>query len=194
VARPVDSATRRPYDPFMGITFGSLVDDDGWFPMFGAVSGQVDFETGEHRRIDASNATFHWSDGGSLANAPVDMPATFADGMFLTSKPIDVPGFNRNPLRVRPHFRVPRHHHNLPEMILVFRGTYIIGYEEDGKEVARTVGPGEYFISRPGTPYTMTAGPEGVTYIETWPVPASHLHTWWYDWGWIDRAGWPGGD
>jgi hypothetical protein len=177
----------------MGITFGDITSDDGWEPMFGAESvGQVDLETGERRRIDQSNGTFHYADGGSLANSPVDMPATFADAMFIPTKPVDTKHFNRGPLRVRPNWRVPRHHHNLPEMILIFQGQYTITHEVDGVEVDTVVGPGDFFVSRPGTPYTMTAGPEGVTYIETWPVRASYLHTWWYDWGWIGRPGWVG--
>ena len=39
------------------------------------------------------------------------------------------------------------------------------------------MGPGQCFLSRAGTPYTMTAGPEGVTYIETWPSPVTELET-----------------
>jgi hypothetical protein len=164
----------------MGIRFGNLCDDDGWVPGWSW--------------SDASFEKFHWADGGSLVNSPAELPATFAGNWFRTSQPIDFPRFNRNPLRCGPNFRVPRHHHNLPEMILVFRGEYHIAHEKDGKEVTRRVGPGEYFISQPGTPYTMTAGPEGCTYIETWPVPVVNLHTWWYDYGWIGRAGWNGDD
>jgi hypothetical protein len=33
----------------------------------------------------------------------------------------------------------------------------------------------------------MTAGPEGVTYIETWGVPVTELKTVWYDHGWVRR-------
>ena len=50
-----------------------------------------------------------------------------------------------------------------------------------------TIGPGEYFLSRAGTPYTMTAGSEGVTYIETWPSPLPKLLTYWHDEGWVHR-------
>jgi hypothetical protein len=30
----------------------------------------------------------------------------------------------------------------------------------------------------------MTAGPEGVTYIETWPEPVALLETYWHEGGW----------
>ena len=33
----------------------------------------------------------------------------------------------------------------------------------------------------------MTAGPEGVTYIETWPEPVTALETYWHDVGWVHR-------
>jgi hypothetical protein len=33
----------------------------------------------------------------------------------------------------------------------------------------------------------MIAGPECVTYIETWSVPVPKLKTVWYDRGWIHR-------
>jgi hypothetical protein len=49
------------------------------------------------------------------------------------------------------------------------------------------VKPGCFFTSRAGTPYTMTAGPEGVTYIETWGTPVTSLKTVWYDFGWVRR-------
>jgi hypothetical protein len=33
----------------------------------------------------------------------------------------------------------------------------------------------------------MTAGPEGVVYIETWPAPIRELTTTWHDSGWVRR-------
>jgi hypothetical protein len=35
----------------------------------------------------------------------------------------------------------------------------------------------------------MTAGPEGVTYIETWPNSVRTLETYWHDVGWVHRDG-----
>ena len=119
--------------------------------------------------------TYYWEDGGLLNDAPVDFDATFAENMFVSTKPIDFMTFYRNPLKVVPNFTVPRHLHNIDETIIVFKGEFV------------TVKPGCFFTSRAGTPYTMTAGPEGVTYIETWGVPVSKLKTVWYDFGWVRR-------
>lgn len=156
----------------MPLEFASLVDDAGWVPM----------------NLDQQNSpTYLWADGGLLADAPVDFAATFAQNMWTFTLPIHLPWFNRNPLRVVPNFMVPRHEHNIDETIVVFKGEYVIEYGEGEDLRSVRVGPGNFFTSRAGTPYTMTAGPEGVTYIETWGVPVTRLKTVWYDHGWVHR-------
>jgi mannose-6-phosphate isomerase-like protein (cupin superfamily) len=154
------------------LIFDDLVADADWVPM----------------DLDQQKfPSYFWKDGGLLADAPVDFAATFDGAMWVTAKPIDVPRFNRNPLRVRPNFTVPRHHHNVDEMLFVFAGEYNIEHYESGEPETVRVGPGDVFLSRAGTPYTMTAGPEGVTYIETWPKPVRELETVWHDVGWVHR-------
>jgi mannose-6-phosphate isomerase-like protein (cupin superfamily) len=164
------------------ITFGDLVADADWIPM--NLTGQQ------------QNPSYFWNDGGLLADAPVDFDATFGQNMFTTfgdgptvsgTKQIDFPAFNRNPLRVVPGFTVPKHHHNIDEMLLCFAGEYFIETYDTPEPKTVRVGPGDVFLSRAGTPYTMTAGPEGVTYIETWPVSVRELETYWYDFGWVRR-------
>ena len=90
-------------------------------------------------------------------------------------------------MRVLPNFVVPRHHHNIDETIIVFKGEYKTEFGDPGNLESVLVRPGCFFTSRAGTPYTMTAGPEGVTYIETWGVPVNKLKTVWYDHGWVHR-------
>ena len=157
----------------MGITFASLVDGNDWVPM------ELDTQS--------QSPVYYWADGGLLRDSPADFKATFAENMFMTTKPINVPAFNRNPLKTVPNFVVPRHHHNMDEMIFVFQGEYSIDHGEGDDREITVVKPGECFLSRAGTPYTMTAGPEGVTYIETWPRPVTELETTWYDVGWVHR-------
>ena len=165
-------ASRRQYIDRMPITAASLLDDEGWVPM----------------PLDQQhNPSYYWEDGRLLADAPVDFRATFDGAMWVTGKPIDVRAFNRNPLRVRPNFVVPRHHHNVDETVFVFQGEYTIEHGDVDNPESVRVGPGCFFTSRAGTPYTMTAGPEGVTYIETWGVPLIKLKTVWYDVGWVRR-------
>ena len=161
----------------MTLVHANLVSDDGWVSMTERATSDQQL-----------NPSYLWAGGGLLADAPVDFAATFADNMLLCTKPIDVPGFNRNPLRCVPNFTVPRHEHNIDETIIVFQGEYTIefGDDEDNQESVR-VTPGCFFTSRAGTPYTMTSGPEGVTYIETWGVPVPMLKTVWYERGWVPR-------
>jgi mannose-6-phosphate isomerase-like protein (cupin superfamily) len=155
----------------MSFTAASLVDDEGWKPM----PDQQHYPS------------YYWEDGRLLADAPVDFAATFGENMLLTTKPIEFRAFNRNPLRVLPNFMVPRHHHNIDETIIVLAGEYRIEFGDPGNPESVLVRPGCFFTSRAGTPYTMTAGPEGVTYLETWGVPVKDLKTVWYDHGWVHR-------
>jgi mannose-6-phosphate isomerase-like protein (cupin superfamily) len=156
----------------MSIIAASLVTDDGWAPM---------------EEDQQNNPSYYWEDGRLLADAPADFAATFAGAMFITKKPIKVGQFNRNPLKVIPNFVVPRHHHNIDETIIVFKGEYTIEYGDVDNPESVVVRPGCFFTSRAGTPYTMIAGDEGVTYIETWGVPLPKLKTVWYDHGWVHR-------
>jgi hypothetical protein len=161
----------------VAIDFFNLVDDIDWVDM----------------PVKQTYSKYLWHAGGPLGDAPVDMAATFAGGMQISTK-IDRT-FNQNGLRCSPNFVVPRHHHNIPELIIVLKGEFTIEYGgEFGGEFGtdedlqrRRVCAGGQFISQPGTPYTMIAGPEGVTYIETWPEPMVTLETVWYDHGWIPR-------
>jgi mannose-6-phosphate isomerase-like protein (cupin superfamily) len=156
----------------MPIIADSLVTDEGWVPMSLDQQG---------------NPSYYWEDGRLLADAPVDFAATFAENMWVSTKPIDLRRFNRNPLKVLPNFMVPRHQHNIDETIIVFKGEYKIEFGDPDHPESVIVRPGCFFTSRAGTPYTMTAGPEGVTYIETWGVPVTKLKTIWFDHGWVHR-------
>jgi mannose-6-phosphate isomerase-like protein (cupin superfamily) len=156
----------------VGIIFADLLDGGDWVPL------SLDQQ---------SFPSYLWNDGGSLADAPVDFAATFDGAMWMSRKPIEIPVFNRNPLRVRPNFVVPKHHHNFDEMLCVFAGEYSITYDDGGESKTVIVRPGDVFVSHAGTPYTMTAGPEGALYIETWPGPIRQLTTTWHDVGWSKR-------
>jgi hypothetical protein len=51
----------------------------------------------------------------------------------------------------------------------------------DNDEKARITGPGGFWVAEESMPYTMTAGPEGATYLETWTEPISLIETYWHD-------------
>jgi mannose-6-phosphate isomerase-like protein (cupin superfamily) len=168
--------TEKGHDSYivaMPFSVDSLLTDTDWIPM--SLKGQQE------------SPTYYWEDGGLLKDAPVDFDATFAENMWVSTKPIQFMTFFRNPLKVVPNFTVPRHLHNIDETIIVFKGEYKIEFGDPADGQFVTVKPGNFFTSRAGTPYTMTAGPEGVTYIETWGTPVTSLKTVWYDFGWVRR-------
>jgi mannose-6-phosphate isomerase-like protein (cupin superfamily) len=158
----------------MGMHFDSLLDPTVWEPM----------ETEQQQYSEC----YYWHDGRKLNDSPADFVETFRDAMWVSLESMDVGAFNRSPLKVRPNFVVPRHHHTTKEMIFIFEGTYSIEYGSLENPETVVVGPGQFFLSHPGTPYTMTAGPEGVTYIETWPQHVTGGgDTIWYDVGWVHK-------
>ena len=59
----------------------------------------------------ASTSSRSPSTSGSMAacyaDSPADFAATFDGAMWMTTKPIDVRRFNRNPFACGPHFVVP---------------------------------------------------------------------------------------
>jgi hypothetical protein len=158
----------------VSIDFFNLLDDEGWVPL------SVD---------EASVASFR-ADGRPLSDAPVDIGAMF-DGAMWRSTKIDR-AFNLCGLRCRPNFTVPRHHHNLRQLIIVCGGELFVEHGDRGGEETspldrRRVGAGQFFVSDAGTPFTTTAGPEGAIYIATWPAPVATLETYWHEDGWISR-------
>lgn len=145
----------------MPIDFLDLLDGDGWAPA-GLDPGGLD-QSG-HR----------WSEGGSLADAPVDVAKTF-DGAVWHSTRIDL-DFGLAGVRLRPGFVVPRCHHSLDVQRIVFGGSITVRHDEG----EATVGPGQFFLVQAGTPYVLVAGPDGVTYTESWPLKSEPPETCWY--------------
>ena len=148
----------------MKIDFFDLNADTDWEPIV----------------YDQANPSYSWGGGGSLADAPVDLAATF-DGAMFRSMRVDS-DFNMGGVRCRPNFTIPWHSHNLRELIIVMGGEFTV--ESDDGSGPRTVRAGDFWISEAGTKHTMTAGPEGVSYIETWPVWVELKTTWHEGAGW----------
>jgi mannose-6-phosphate isomerase-like protein (cupin superfamily) len=144
------------------ISFFDLLADDGWEPL----------------PFDSADATFYWNDGGFMTAAPVDIAATF-DGAMWRSTDVE-PAFKWQGRRIRPEFTVPKRHHNLRQLMIVVAGQLDVEYgDHDGK--SERVGPGEFWVAEKKVPYAMTAGPDGVTYLECWTQPISVLETYWHD-------------
>lgn len=150
----------------MTIEHFSLAADGGWTDL----------------SIDDYSPKHFWADGGLLADAPVDIAKTF-NGVSV-AKNVNQ-GFHLNGLRVAPDVAIPRRHHNLDQLIIVSAGELRADWGAHGDEGNRTLRPGQFWVATAGTPHRLTAGPEGVTYFETWNKAIAELETYWHDEGWI---------
>ena len=146
----------------MPITFFDLLDDDGWEPL----------------SFDPGDPSFYWNDGGFMTTAPVDITATF-DGAMWHSTNVEA-AFRWRGRRIRPGFTVPKRHHNLRQLMIVVAGSIDVAYGDDDEEDQR-VEAGEFWVAEKAAPYTMTVGPDGVTYLECWTEPMSLAETYWHD-------------
>ncbi|MCU1387196.1 MAG: hypothetical protein JWL72_534 [Ilumatobacteraceae bacterium] len=108
-------------------------------------------------------------------------------GSMWTSTKID-PAFNLVGVRMRADFTVPTRHLNLRQLTIVFGGELTVTSADDGDAdtdagdtMSTRVGPGEFWITPAGTPFSVTAGPDGATFVECWPEPVAGLQTDWHD-------------
>lgn len=151
----------------MAIDYFHFLADDGWNDL----------------ALDTDNKTQLWDKGGTLADAPVDVKKTFTGKIWV--KPQLDPTFHLQGTRLAPGFVMPPRRHDEGQLVLVLGGELTVSSGENAEST--TVLPGHFWVCEAQTPFTVTAGTEGVTYVETWPTAASDVTTWWYDEGWVAR-------
>ncbi|WP_231609848.1 hypothetical protein [Rhodococcus sp. CX] len=151
----------------MAIEHYDLLSDEGW----------ADASAEQISRVNL------WNAGGVLADAPVDVERTLKGNVWVSSK-VDT-SFHLNGIRLAPSYSLPRRHSNLDGQVIVFGGQFTITWDEDGAEASRTIGPGEFWTITAGTPHVLTAGAEGVTFLETWSEPLANLEITWHETGWV---------
>ena len=159
----------------MPIEFLDLLDGGGWEPL-----------------VPSSGPGAIWSGGGPLAEAPVDVEGTFA-GAAWRATGID-PTFGLTGVRLREGFRVPRHHHDRALLVIVFGGSLGVAASDgcaDGEPQEQAdLGPGQFCVIEADTAYSMTAGPEGATFLTSWPQDAHEQVTCWHpDPAWTPAEG-----
>lgn len=153
----------------MSIEFFDLLADEGW----------------ELRSPDPTSPAHRWSEGGTLADAPIDLAATF-DGARLVATGIDAT-FGLTGIRLRPGSTVPLHHHDQQVLRIVFGGSFEV--RTDGPETdVVTVAGGQFCTIEAGVVHSLTAGPDGVTYTESWHLGVTDPVTTWHpDAAWTRR-------
>ena len=150
----------------MSIEFFDLLEDEGWVA----------------QPLDPFSDRARWSEGGLLAEAPVDVEATF-DGHRWQAAGID-PTFGLTGIRLAAGFTVPLHHHDQQVLRIVYGGEFEIRSDE----ATATVRAGQFTMIDEATVHSLVAGPEGVTYTESWRLEAPDVITTWYpDPAWVLR-------
>ena len=147
----------------MAIEHFSLLSEEGW------VDGSVD-------QICPTNL---WNEEGAPVDASADLERTFK-GQVRISSLVDK-SFHLNGIRCAPNSSIPRRHSNLDGLVIVFGGQLTVTWEEGADTHSNTIGPGEFWTVTAGTVHVMTAGPEGVTYLETWSEPLDKLSIYCHD-------------
>jgi mannose-6-phosphate isomerase-like protein (cupin superfamily) len=99
----------------------------------------------------------------------VDLAKFFERGMW--TKYYDTGPFNVLELKLAPGFTIPRHHHNSDQLVFVLEG--------EARQGNRSFQPGDAYMTPAGQTYTVTAGPEGLRYIEIRTAPIEELQTIW---------------
>ena len=100
---------------------------------------------------------------------------------------VDAGSFNVLGVKMAPNYTIPRHHHNIDQLVLVHEGEVWQG--------KRRFVRGDAYFTRAGHPYSITAGPDGCTVFEIRATPIAELKLWWDE---ADPAKWvhgrrPGG-
>lgn len=84
---------------------------------------------------------------------------------------IDAGNFNLLGVKLAANFTIPRHHHNMDQLVMVHEGEVWQGN--------RCFVPGDAYFTRAGHPYSITAGPDGATVFEIRSEPLAELTLVW---------------
>lgn len=84
---------------------------------------------------------------------------------------VDAGSFNVLGVKLAPNYTIPRHHHNIDQLVLVHEGEVWQG--------SQRYQPGEAYFTRAGHAYSLTAGDQGATVFEIRSTPLAELKLWW---------------
>jgi hypothetical protein len=121
-----------------------------------------------------------WRQSRPSLSPPERMPASIRDGVqdvdeyfrdALFTRRRQVGPFHLLEVRMAPNFVIPRHHHNIDQMVLVVEGSV--------RQGRRWFHPGDGYFTSAHTPYTTAAGPEGALVVEVRKDDIDALQTMW---------------
>ena len=103
------------------------------------------------------------------------------DGEAWQSTRID-PSFGLTGIRLAPGTTVASHRHNRSLLLLVFEGSLAVTHHElddPADEATVSLGAAQFCVIDADTVHRLTAGPDGATYLSSWPLRAPELDTTW---------------
>ena len=101
----------------------------------------------------------------------VDINKYFNGGLwtyYLKSGP-----FNLLRIKFAPNFLIPRHYHNIDQLVFVLKG--------EARQGSRVFHPGDGWSTPAGQTYSVSAGPEGCETVEIRTQPLEDLTTNWVE-------------
>jgi hypothetical protein len=99
----------------------------------------------------------------------VDFEKFYAQGMWTAF--VDAGAFNVLGVKLAANYTIPRHHHNMHQLVFVHEGEIWQGN--------RSYHAGDVYFTRAFHPYSVTAGPEGSIAFELRVGPIGELQTIW---------------
>jgi mannose-6-phosphate isomerase-like protein (cupin superfamily) len=120
---------------------------------------------------------WHFFDLHGLPETPVitpDQPDPAKATIFLRAlvNHTDETGFSLQAVRYAPGAYIPRHHHDVAQVVLVLEGEAFLGN--------RRIGPGQGYYTPAGKGYSVQVGDDGVTLVEFRHSPLT-IETVWLD-------------
>ena len=93
------------------------------------------------------------------------------------------PSFGLTAIRLAPGATVAAHRHNRSLLLLVFEGSLAVTHrevtDEPADEATVDLHAAQFCVIDAETVHRLTAGPDGATYLSSWPLRAPELLTTW---------------
>ena len=130
---------------------------------------------------DAAWVPYSPPEGSPAEGSPVEgSPGPHLDGEAWQSTRID-PSFGLTGIRLAPGTTVASHRHNRSLLLLVFDGSLEVTHHEldddPTDETTVSLRAAQFCVIDADTVHRLTAGPDGATYLSSWPLRAPELET-----------------
>jgi hypothetical protein len=139
-----------------------------WFSQTENLKRVINFNL-DHLTWDKVEFPVDWPEAPEPLRGKVNFKEFYDHGLWTSF--IDAGAFNILGVKLAPDYTIPRHHHNTHQLVLIHAG--------EAWQGSQSFHPGDGYFTRAEHPYSVTAGPEGVTLFEIRFDPIQTLTTVW---------------